>query len=66
MKRIQARRSSGRFTRNTMENTFGLHVEVCEHADCRRMNSWSVGAEKPTACHACGRPYQGQAKRGEG
>ena len=56
MKRFQARRRSGRFTRNTMENSFGLHVEVCEHEDCRILNPWKVGEPRPVNCHRCGRP----------
>jgi len=52
MRRYQARRSSGRFTRNTTENTFGFHTVVC--AACRRFNTWDVGAARPAMCHACG------------
>lgn len=52
MKRFQSRRGNGRFTRNTTENCFGFHTSVC--AECRRFNTWNVGAPKPTHCHACG------------
>jgi len=55
MKRFQARRGNGRFTKNTMENTFGLHCAGCPHADCRRLNPSRVGEPAPTTCHACGR-----------
>lgn len=52
MKRFQARKNNGRFTRNTMENTFGLHTDVCKK--CRQIISWSVGDKKPEKCHSCG------------
>jgi hypothetical protein len=52
MKRFQARRGNGRFTRNTMENTFGLHCEVCDV--CRSLSPWAVGEPKPKRCHNCG------------
>lgn len=52
MKRWQARRGNGRFTGNTMENTFGLHCEVCP--SCRALNPWKVGESAPGRCHACG------------
>lgn len=54
MKRFQARRHSGRFTRNTVENTFGLTVPVC--ASCRGCNPHNVGEPRPTTCHHCGKP----------
>lgn len=50
--RMYSRTASGRFRRATVENTFGLHVYVCQ--DCRRMNPVTAGAPKPTECHACG------------
>jgi hypothetical protein len=52
MRRFQARRGNGRFTRNTMENTLGLHCAVCPA--CRRLNPSPVGEPRPTHCHACG------------
>lgn len=36
MSRWQARGRRGRFTRNTMENTFGLHVETCRNLEVSR------------------------------
>jgi hypothetical protein len=57
MRRYQARRGNGRWTRNTCENTFGLHVEVCPHADCRAFNPYGIGEPKPEECHRCGRPF---------
>lgn len=54
MKRFQARRGNGRWTANTMENTFGLHCDVCEA--CRTLNPCGVGEPAPTHCHACGAP----------
>jgi hypothetical protein len=62
-KRFQARRRSGRFTRNTMENTFGLHVVVCEV--CRHLNPWNVGEAAPTKCHHCGASLEEKATRFE-
>lgn len=52
MKRFQARRASGRFTRNTPENTFGLHIDQC--GACGRLISYPVGDAPPDACHGCG------------
>jgi hypothetical protein len=53
--RFQARRGNGRFTRNTMENTFGLSVQTCPWPDCRRFNPRPVGEAPRETCHACGR-----------
>jgi hypothetical protein len=67
MKRIQARRASGRFTRNTMENTFGLHVVVHEHkADgtwCGGLNPWPVGGDRPVVCRHCDEPLPPEEER---
>lgn len=52
MKRFQARRGSGRFTRNTMENTFGLRVVVC--AGCRGCNPHGCREPRPEKCGQCG------------
>jgi hypothetical protein len=60
MKRFQARRASGRFVRNTLENTFGLTVEVCPH--CQQLNSRKIGEPKPASCHACGQPLNQNSK----
>lgn len=60
-RRFQARRGNGRFARNTMENTFGLSVEVCPWEDCRRFNPRAVGERKAERCHACGRRMDGVA-----
>ena len=51
-RRRQARTARGRYTRNTLENTVGLSVLVCQ--ECRRMNPYPAGGDKPTTCHACG------------
>lgn len=62
-RRIQARRSNGRFTPNTPENTFGLHVPICPA--CGAFNPYPVAerdpasgfplpATPPTNCHRCG------------
>lgn len=53
--RFQARIGNGRFTRNTMENTFGLSVQTCPWPDCRRFNPRNVGEPPRETCHACGR-----------
>lgn len=52
MKRLQSRRSNGRWQRNTLANTFGLSVEVCP--TCRIFNPYAVGQPKPVTCHDCG------------
>jgi hypothetical protein len=41
-------RSRGKFTRNTVTNTFGLKVWVC--AACGGFNPRSVGEPKPERC----------------
>jgi hypothetical protein len=51
-KRFQARRGGGRFTRNTPENTLGLHIAIC--AACRTFNPYPVGEPMPATCHHCG------------
>ena len=52
-RRFQARRGNGRFTRNTMENTFGLSVQVCPH--CNRFNPRDAGTPELETCRACGK-----------
>ncbi len=52
MKRFQARRGSGRFTRNTMENTFGLHCPSCP--ECNKFLPHPVGSAPPDTCNGCG------------
>ena len=56
--RRQARRGNGRFTRNTLENTVGLHANIHERkADgtwCGAFNPTRVGEQVPEHCHACG------------
>lgn len=54
--RFQSRRGNGRFQRNTLENTFGLTVQVCPH--CQQLNPRGVGEPKLDTCHACGKPLQ--------
>lgn len=54
MKRLQARRGSGRFTRNTLENTCGLHAGICP--SCQRFNPHGVHEEAPVLCTHCGAP----------
>lgn len=54
MKRFQARRGNGRFTRNTLENTMGLTNQTCPNFDCRRLNVRGVHEAPRTHCHACG------------
>lgn len=51
-RRFQARVPSGRFTRNTMENTFGLHCDVC--SGCRGFLTYGVNELPPAACPRCG------------
>ena len=50
--RRYSRQTNGRFRRATLENTFGLSVEVCPA--CRRMSPYRAGGEPPENCHACG------------
>jgi hypothetical protein len=58
MRRRQARRGNGRFTRNTPENTFGQHIAVHERKGngewCGALNPSPVGQERPTHCYVCG------------
>lgn len=57
MKRRQARRANGRFTRNTMENTFGMSVDVCPNPDCRRFLPRSMFEPRPETCPHCGTEF---------
>ncbi len=60
MKRIQARRAGGKFTRNTPENSLGLHMNIhgrkANGEWCGAFNPSTVGSERPTICHACNEP----------
>ena len=56
MKRFQARRGSGRFTRNTLENTFGFSAPIC--AECNGFNTVDRGQPMPTTCRQCGKPFR--------
>lgn len=47
-----SRTAAGRFRRATLENTFGLTVDVCPH--CRRINPRDAGTAPAGNCHACG------------
>jgi len=51
-RRLYSRQSNGRFRRATLENTFGLSVDVCP--SCRRLNSRNAGEPPAQTCHACG------------
>ena len=51
-RRFQARRLNGRFTRNTLANTFGFRAEVC--AACRGFTTYSLNEPKPEKCGHCG------------
>jgi hypothetical protein len=51
MKRFQARRGNGRFTRNTLENVFGLHADVCA---CGALTPYGINEVPPDACQRCG------------
>lgn len=52
MKCFQSRLGNGRFQRNTLANTFGLHALVCP--SCRSFNTHGVGEPAPARCHSCG------------
>ena len=62
--RRQARRANGRYTRNTMENTLGLHVTVhgrkADGTWCGALNPSKVGEPRPTTCSQCGELLQGR------
>jgi len=49
-------RRGGRFTKRTLENSFGLHVDIC--AECRGFNVRSVGEDRALSCHHCGKPLR--------
>jgi hypothetical protein len=61
-RRFQSRRGNGRFTRNTLENTFGLSAPVCPV--CRSFNPHPAGEPTPEKCHSCGAPLTPDAKAG--
>lgn len=52
-KRLRTRVASGKFTRSTLTNTFGLHAPVCPH--CRGFNPHPVGEPQPSTCRQCGK-----------
>ena len=52
MTRFQARLGSGRYQRNTLENTFGLRTEVCP--TCHGFNPHGTGEAPPARCCQCG------------
>jgi hypothetical protein len=58
--RRQARRGNGRFTRNTPENTFGMHIDIHGYKRdgtwCGAFTTSPVGEPRPTHCQACGDP----------
>jgi predicted nucleic acid-binding Zn ribbon protein len=51
-RRLYSRQSNGRFRRATLENTFGLTVDVCPK--CRILNPRKVGEAPAENCHSCG------------
>lgn len=51
-KRFQARGRGGRFKRNTMENTFGISVDVCPK--CGQMHTRERGEPRAEFCKSCG------------
>lgn len=53
-RRFQARRHNGRYQRNTLENTVGLHAGICEA--CHRFNPHGVTEVPPDVCEHCGAP----------
>lgn len=60
MKRRQARKHNGRFTRNTLENTLGVHANIHngntpEGIFCGRFNLSNIGEPRPEHC-VCGEP----------
>lgn len=54
MRRLQARRGNGRWQRNTMENTFGLHAGICPR--CGSFNPHGLNEEAPLLCKHCDEP----------
>lgn len=52
-KLLRTRVASGRFTKSTLANTFGLHAPVCPH--CRVFNPHQRGEPRPTSCQSCGK-----------
>jgi hypothetical protein len=66
VKRRQARASGGRFTRNTPENTFGLHMNIHDGNKpdgswCGAFNPTPVGEPRPERCQ-CGELLQAKAE----
>lgn len=60
MKQYRARLSNGRFTRNTLENTFGLHCDICPK--CNGCIPYGVNEAPPQKCHHCGEKLNGGNK----
>jgi len=61
--RFQQRRRNGRFTRNTLENTFGITVDLCSATECRRLTTRNVGVPSSGKCWACGAPVIGAEQK---
>jgi hypothetical protein len=64
VKRRQARTFGGRFTRNTPENTFGLHMNIHDGnapdgSWCGRFNPTQLGEPRPERCQ-CGALLQAE------
>lgn len=55
MSRRQARWGNGRFTQNTLENTVGLHCDICKA--CGSLNPYGLTESPPDACHRCGEVF---------
>jgi hypothetical protein len=51
MRRFQSRKGNGRWQKNTLKNTFGLHCVFCPH--CGIGNPWGINETKPEKCHSC-------------
>lgn len=62
--RRQARRGNGRFTRNTPENSLGLHFTIHEHRRdgtwCGALNPSPLGEPRPVTCSRCGESLEQQ------
>jgi hypothetical protein len=62
MKRHQARKGNGRFIKNTIENTFGLHCIFCPN--CGIGNPYGLAEERPSKCHSCEKDLISEIKKG--
>ena len=63
MNKLQARRSNGRWTKNTLQNTFGLDTIICKNCGAiHPYNSRDPREIKPNKCRDCGFEFKAEGE----